>query len=261
MKKFIALLCMLTCIFSMTACSSDTEMSEYQASKVELAEQLAVDGVIEMMKQSVSNAELVSAYEANDYTTEEWEYIVESVYGITVEGEAFTKALESFKNGQETMGDIIATGAVNSVVKDETIIVTVDVGGVLKSGQVEMIFSNDGFLEVQSCTLNVNATFGELMTNAALNTLLGMGSVFAVLVLIMFIIMSFGLLSKVSAQKAPEKKDEVKAPAPAKAPSPVVEEADDLALVAVIAAAVAAYEGKTSTDGFVVRSIKKSKRR
>ena len=41
----------------------------------------------------------------------------------------------------------------------------------------------------------------------------------------------------------------------------VYEETDDLALVAVIAAAVAAYEGQTSTDGFVVRSIKKAKRR
>ena len=40
-----------------------------------------------------------------------------------------------------------------------------------------------------------------------------------------------------------------------------VEEADDYALVAVIAAAIAAYEGKTTTDGFVVRSIKKSRRR
>ena len=37
--------------------------------------------------------------------------------------------------------------------------------------------------------------------------------------------------------------------------------ADDTELVAVIAAAIAAYEGKTSTDGFVVRSIKKAKRR
>ena len=56
------------------------------------------------------------------------------------------------------------------------------------------------------------------------------------------------------------------APAPAPvAAAPVVEEAveeaDDYALVAVIAAAIAAYEGKTTTDGFVVRSIKKSRRR
>ena len=33
---------------------------------------------------------------------------------------------------------------------------------------------------------------------------------------------------------------------------------DDTELVAVIAAAIAAYEGSGSTDGFVVRSIRKS---
>ena len=51
------------------------------------------------------------------------------------------------------------------------------------------------------------------------------------------------------------------APVAAPAAEDPVEEADDLELVAVIAAAIAAYEGQTSTDGFVVRSIKKSKRR
>ena len=33
---------------------------------------------------------------------------------------------------------------------------------------------------------------------------------------------------------------------------------DDLELVAVISAAIAAYEGSGSTDGFVVRSIRKA---
>ena len=46
-------------------------------------------------------------------------------------------------------------------------------------------------------------------------------------------------------------------PAPAAA-EPVAEAADDTELAAVIAAAIAASEG-TSTDGFVVRSIKRRK--
>ena len=54
------------------------------------------------------------------------------------------------------------------------------------------------------------------------------------------------------------------APAPVAAPvaEPAVEDVtDDGELVAVIAAAIAASEGKTSTDGFVVRSIRKINRR
>ena len=43
---------------------------------------------------------------------------------------------------------------------------------------------------------------------------------------------------------------------------PAVEDVtDDGELIAVIAAAIAASEGKTSTDGFVVRSIRKVNRR
>ena len=51
------------------------------------------------------------------------------------------------------------------------------------------------------------------------------------------------------------------APAPAPVAAPVVEEpADDTELIAVIAAAIAAAEG-TTTDGFVVRSIRKINRK
>ncbi len=258
MKKFIALLCMLTCIFSLTACSGETEISAYQASKIEAAEQLAVNNVIPIMTMSVADQGIMTE-DRYEYTNEEWEYVFREQLNMPIVGSAYVKALESFEKGLETMGDIISTGEVTSVVDDDTIIVTVDVAGVIKGGEVELIFSNDSFTELQSCTLNVDATFGELMTNAALNTVLGMGTVFAVLILIMFIIQALGIVSKAPVKKAPEKKEEVKAPAPA--PAPVVEEADDLALVAVIAAAIASYEGKTSTDGFVVRSIKRAKRR
>ena len=98
------------------------------------------------------------------------------------------------------------------------------------------------------------------MTNAALNTLIGMGTVFAVLILISAIIGAFGFIPKIQAMFA--KKEEPKAvveKAPVQAPvvEEVVEETDDLELVAVIAAAIAASEGAVSTDGFVVRSIRR----
>ena len=98
-----------------------------------------------------------------------------------------------------------------------------------------------------------------------MNTLLGMGSVFAVLILIMVVIYSFNFIPKIQAMFSKKEEKPAATAAPVAVQAPVVEaveeEADDLALVAVIAAAIAAYEGKTSTDGFVVRSIKKAKRR
>ena len=61
---------------------------------------------------------------------------------------------------------------------------------------------------------------------------------------------------KKAAEEAPKAEE---APAPAIAQSEAADEdfADDLELVAVISAAIAAYEN-TSGDSFVVRSIKKS---
>lgn len=255
---------MLTCMFSLTACGGEDVVSEYQANKLEYAKSYAVDTVVPTIESIIAggNAEELLSI---GYTTEEWEYIVANNLGISANGEAFVKGVESFASGIAEMGEIISYGEVTSVVDDDTIIVNAVVNGLLKNGQVELIFSNDQFMNLESCTLNLDATFGDLMTKAALNTLLGMGSVFAVLILIMFIISLFGYIPKVQAMFA-KKADKPAAPAPAPAAAaPVVEEtveeADDYALVAVIAAAIAAYEGKTTTDGFVVRSIKKSRRR
>lgn len=109
-------------------------------------------------------------------------------------------------------------------------------------------------------------SLGEILVKALMNTLLGMGTVFVVLIFIAFLI---SLLPKLTAaiesigrKKEPEAS--VSAPAPAFIPaaSAAVEEpeeelVDDLELVAVITAAIAASEG-VPTDGFIVRSIRKS---
>ena len=100
-------------------------------------------------------------------------------------------------------------------------------------------------------------TMAENMERAAMNTLMGMGTVFIVLIFISFLISCFKFINvfekKVKSSPAP-----AAAPAPAPA-APAAEEdlTDDLELVAVITAAIAASEG-TSTDGLVVRSIKRA---
>ena len=106
---------------------------------------------------------------------------------------------------------------------------------------------------------------GEILQKAGLNTLLGMGTVFVVLIIISVIISLLKYIPKLQAaftkkaepqQVAPASVSET--PAAEVAEEVVVEETqeDDTELVAVIAAAIAASEG-TSTDGFVVRSIRR----
>ena len=102
----------------------------------------------------------------------------------------------------------------------------------------------------------------ELMGQAAMNTLIGMGTVFIVLIFISFIISLFKYLPALFAKKPkvqPEKKSE--APKAATAVDTSKNLADDAQLVAVITAAIYAYEAQSgnaiSKDKLVVRSIKK----
>ena len=114
-------------------------------------------------------------------------------------------------------------------------------------------------MQLEDITVDPVQTLGEKMTNAALNTLMGMGVVFTVLILISLIISCFKFLSRFE-QKGIQQKAAPAAKEPVALVPPAVEEAitqqDDLELAAVIAAAIAASTG-TSTDDFVVRSIKR----
>ena len=96
-------------------------------------------------------------------------------------------------------------------------------------------------------------SMGETMKKAGLNTLMGIGIVFLVLVFLSLIISLFKLIP------SPKKPEPVRSiPAPA-APAVIEEEedeTDDLELVAVITAAIAASEGK-APEGYMVRSIRR----
>lgn len=113
---------------------------------------------------------------------------------------------------------------------------------------------------VTTVTMDPIYSKGEIAEKAALNTLIGMGSVFVVLILLAFIISLFKYVSVFENRGKAKKAEAEKAAAPAPAPAPVAPvetaPADDLQLIAVITAAIAAAEG-TSADGFVVRSIKR----
>jgi len=101
-------------------------------------------------------------------------------------------------------------------------------------------------------------TYGE----AGLNTAMGLGIVFCALAFISLIISLEGkIFGAFGKKKAAPKTPEVPAaPAPAVAPE-VEEDTDDTELVAVITAAIYAYEaengGEVPADGLVVRSIRR----
>ncbi len=261
MKKFIAILCMITCLFGLTACGSGAALSEYEQHKVENAQQLADEMVLYLFAQYMDDA---AAESFDGYTAGEVEYILENQYNIRVDGNAFLTAIDSFHSAKASIGTITGTNGSTATIDGSQITVEVEVTGEQKNATAEIIFSNDMFLKLEAAALNPKASTSDLMGNAALNTLIGMGTVFAVLILISLIISAFKVIPKIQANMAKKKS----APAEgsgvdnavtqiAEQEAIVEEETDDCELVAVIAAAIAASEGAVTTDGFVVRSIRR----
>ncbi len=284
MKKFLTMLCMLTCVLGLTACG-EYEPTEMEQQKGDEAVSMATNFILPYMT-SFFDDELVEAVQEN-YNVHEVESQVEDYFSlyismvsqnynisfgynsIDVEGNAILTGMVSFNNTYDELGDIKTSEGFQGTYKvsGDEIIVSVPVTGTktdsngnVRTATAELIFTNDIFLTLKSCALNLDQSMGELMAKAAMDTLMGMMTVFAVLILISIIIWAMGGIPKLQAKlaKKPESKKEESID---NTIAQIVEKEesteDDTELVAVIAAAIAAYEGSQSTDGFVVRSIRK----
>jgi sodium pump decarboxylase gamma subunit len=154
--------------------------------------------------------------------------------------------------------------------EDGNYIVTVGLNAEKRNADLVVTYAKDlsGYVSIAT---NVEYTFGELMQQAGLNTLLGMGTTFAVLILLSLIIALFGRLLTSAGRKKTEEADKKdkeaaaqRAAAPAAAPAAPAA-SDDGQLIAVIAAAIAAYraeaEPMAAPDDFVVRKIRRIRRK
>ena len=134
------------------------------------------------------------------------------------------------------------------------------------------LIADEDLSKVETISFSPVYTTGEKMAKAGMNTLMGMGVVFAVLIFISWLISMFKYISvfeakmkaKKNAAAAAPAAPAAAAPAPTAVPAPTAAPAeeenltDDTELVSVITAAIAAYEGKETVDnGLVVRSIKR----
>lgn len=110
-----------------------------------------------------------------------------------------------------------------------------------------------------SISITPRYTTGERLAKAGMNTLIGMGTVFIVLIFISLLISCFKFINQWEKKRAEKLAPAAPAPAPAAVPAAPEEEelTDDLELVAVITAAIAASTG-ASADGLVVRSIRRA---
>ena len=96
-------------------------------------------------------------------------------------------------------------------------------------------------------------TFGQKMLASTITMIMGLGITFTVLILIWIFISLMGKALGTSKKSAAAAAPAAAAPAPAETKAPV-EEASDDSLVAVIAAAIAAYQG-ANANNLVVKKI------
>ena len=187
----------------------------------------------------------------------------EEIAAYQESGDAFTEsAMTAWDSVREELGDLKETGSAEIEFSDDQYTATVPAE--FEKEDAEFIYVFDKNLTPTSMSVDVKYSFATNMKNAALNTVMGLGTVFVILVMLIFLISLFQFIPGSGAQQEKAKKKAAEEAAANPAPAPVaaapVQEADNSELIAVIAAAIAASEG-TSTDGFVVRSIRKINRK
>ena len=172
-----------------------------------------------------------------------------------------TSAMQSWQTSKDELGaKKESNGKTTVTLKDDQYTVTVPVKFEKANANFVYVFESTG--TPVSMSVDVQYGLGKTLQRAGLNTLMGVGTVFVMLILLSLLISLFRFIPNPEAKKAAEAKAAKEAQAAAIAAVPVQAEenlAEDGELVAVIAAAIAAAEG-TTTDGFVVRSIRKVKR-
>lgn len=264
--KTLVLGVMLSCLLGLTACGAEVKSNTVEGSRYssDIFTQESLKGFAESLEDNNFEGWYLQGitpdnFESNLYfdialnSTDERYEVLASGY------DSWYKALDDLGyNSVETLANDIFVKEVNyEVNKDDELVVNAVLQGTKHTADMEIYLTNRG--EVTDIGVTVNKSTAEKLENAGLNTLLGMGMAFTILILISLIISLFPMLFGGNKKKK-ESDKEITQKAMDNTINQIAEQEDlssDAELVAVIAAAIAAYEGSAGTDGFRVRSIRK----
>lgn len=263
-KKLSLILCVLLSICMLCACGEDPKTINYNGRSYDdlMGEAASNSFVVAFISQNLNGQELTADIKN--------QFLQQGATNAQLDTVAVWTELES-TYGKCVQFEDLENVSLNSIVSDDTFSIT-KAGNTLTSDITLKFGSKDVIFEVvydyydmsvSSITINPVQTLGEKMKSAGQNTIISLAIVFFVLILISLIIKGFVIFPKIEEKKKNKAKaiEEAKAKTAPVAEAPVVTAPvneqnlmDDLELVAVITAAIAASEG-TSTSGFVVRSI------
>lgn len=251
MKKLASLLFMVMLVLGLTACGSSNEPVETVVDSA-YAETVSEFFVANITGMSAEEKQYYLELDAEDLQ------VVLDNSGIPVTAEAFQDVFSGYLNDADVYGEYVSTDSYELKGDSEEATQITNMTFAAHPATMTLVFDDNGVVTTGS--FDPVYSTGEILQKAGLNTVIGMGTVFVVLIFISFIIALLPKLTGLVEGKGKKKKEAAAAPAEApKVEAPAVEEelTDDLELVAVISAAIAAYTG-SSSDDFVVRSIKRS---
>ena len=244
-RKISLLLCVLVMALSFVGCSEE-KVSKSTKETLEQSAEVFIGSFSQMADKDLESFKTVSDFQLN--------YIMMSNY-LPVTGENFLAIINSWQAAEAECGEYVGHG--DYVVEATNDGYEVSTEAEYKNRKATILFVFDEKMNVESMDVSAKFSMGEVLTKAGLNTLLGMGTVFVVLIFLAFLISLMKYIPVLMSFF--EKKDKEAGAKEAVQTETVAETAeltDDLELIAVITAAIAAQEG-TSTDGFVVRSIRR----
>ena len=201
MKKLASVFAVITCVFALTACGSAKVNT---LSGTPLTDAATEQSIISYGEQLVGSMDSI----VRGGTIEE--YSDDAVFG---------PALDSYENSLEDIGEVQGFNNEQAVLdSDGNYLINIGVDGSNHDADVVITVGVKTGTPSNVAT-NVRYTLGELMEQAGLNTILGMGTTFVILILLSLIISAFALIGKSQANKKKKAAAIQAAEAPAAAPA------------------------------------------
>lgn len=247
MKRFFLIISMIACLCVCAVCPVTT-VSAVSESETYFTEE-------EYMATATAFFETIVSLDA---------VTVEQYIASGTLDEATSGALSSWNEQRNELGEYVEIIDSDVTISKDSVTMEIKAQFTNRQATFTLVTSPD-MTVLSAVSLTEVLTMGEIFKKAALNTLMGMGTVFMVLILIAFIISLFKYIPKIQEMFAKKNKAEVLEESAVIEPAEQEEElVDDTELVAVIMAAIYAsmeQEGKAvSKDGLIVRSIRRSRR-
>ena len=187
------------------------------------------------------------------YKMDEGELIQESMNAQQYGQPVIAEGINSFITTKESVGDLVSIDKIATAYEDGNYVVKLYYSGTLGKAEFAIGISEETN-NLVAVSFLPRYSLAEKMEKAALNTILGMGTVFIILIFISFL--ENKLKSKKNAKPVVNDIVENSEPQNTENHESLV---DDLELIAVITAAIAEFSN-TDASNLIVRSIKRVKR-